>query len=196
MTNNQQSACDLSEPKDDIRAELIIRLCTVLIRVKAQRDWLVWRTVIIQAALSGAQVDFQETGNPLHLLNGFVTARRAGVPVPEWVLQPLTAAIEMFLADKGEITLEDALRPDLKQGTRNIWTANENHQQDARLKWLFDQQLKAGLPLVSDKVGEPDAVEAVATMLGLNAEDIEKKRDSLRQTYHKRLKQHDSRLSR
>ena len=113
--------------------------------------------------------------------------------MPEWVLQPLTAAIEMFLADKGKITIEDALRPDLlKKGQRNIWTANENHQQDARLKWLFDRQLKQGLLLESDKDGVPNAVRNVAAILKRDPENDA----ALLQTYHKRLKKHSSRLSR
>jgi len=164
---------------------------------KEQRDDLHRRhaflgAMLSNAALGAAQVDYDETSNPIHLLIGFVTARQAGIPVPEWVLQPLTAAMEKVLKGKGKTTLDRALRGNLKKGQRNIWTTNEQHQQDARLKWLFDQQIKKGLPLTSDKVGVPNAVREVANQLGR-----EQEKDSvLLQTYYKRLKKHSSRLSR
>lgn len=179
-------------PRDAKRTELLIRLCTVLLRVSAQKEGDAVRAIIIRAALSGARMDYQETGNPLHLLNGFVTATRAGVPIPRWVIGPMAAAVEMFIADKGKITLNDALCFTPNKGERSRWTQAEQYEADARGKWLFDQQLKAGRPLVSDEAEVPNAVDAVATVLGRNSDQ----RDSLRQTYHKRFKKHSSRLSR
>ena len=187
-----QPARKPSRSTDPNRTELLSRLCTVFLGVRAQKEGEAWRAALIRACLSGAYVDYYDTGNPLHLLNGFVTARRAGVPVPEWVLQPLTAAIDMFLADKGKITLNDALDFTPNKGQRNKWTEQEQHLQDARRKWLFDQQLKKGLPLNSDAAGAPSAVNEVANILRL---DIDK-HDRLLQTYQKRLKKHSSRLSR
>ena len=193
MLKKKQPARKHSKLMSEPRAGLIIRLCTVLRRASAEKEWTAFRTAIIRAAFGGQHQDYRETGNPLHLLNGFVTARRAGVPIPEWVLQPLTAAIEMFLGDKGKITLEEALRPDLvKQGQRKMWTENENHEKDARYKWLFDRELEKGLPLKSDKPGEPSAVKAVAALLERDAD----KDEALLKTYHERLKKHSSRLSR
>lgn len=178
-------------PRDAKRTELLTRLCTVLLRASAQKEGDAVRAIIIRAALSGARVDYQETGNPIHLLNGFLTATRAGVPIPRWVIDPMAAAVEMFIAGKGKITLNDALCFTPSKGERSRWTQAEQHEADARAKWLFDQQLKVGRPLASDNAKTPNAVEAVATVLGHDSDQ----HDSLRQTYHKRLKKHSSRLS-
>jgi hypothetical protein len=137
-------------------------------------------------------MDYRETGNPVHLLNGFVTAIRAGVPVPNWIVGPMGAAVEMFLMDKGKITLNDALGFTPNKGQRTRWKEEEEREGDARVKWLFEQELKRGLPLMSDRAGKPSAVEKVATILGRDSDQY----DSLRQTYQKRLKKHSSRLSR
>ena len=191
MSKKKHPARKPRRASSKIHAGLIIRLCAALRRATAQRDWDDWRRAIIRAAFSGQHQDYCDTGNPLHLLNGLVTARRAGVPVPEWVLQPLTAAIEMVLADKGRITLDEALglKPDQGQGTQ--WQELDQHEHDARLKWLLDQELKKGLQLYSDKAGTTNAVAVVATIIGLDSD----KHDSLRQAYQRRLKKHSSRLS-
>ena len=147
---------------------------------------------ILAATLAASHQDYLDTGNPLHLLYGFVNARRAGVPVPEWVLEKFTAAIEEVLKSQGKMTLDAALGLVPKRGKRTRWTEQEQHLYDARLKWLFDWQLKEEkLPLVSTK-GGPFAVEAVAKLLGYG----EKTYDSLRRTFDKRIKKHSSRLSR
>ena len=145
------------------------------------------------AKLSGPHQDFLDTGNPLYLLHGFVNARRAGVPVPEWVLQKFQVASEAVLTHKGTMTFDTALGLTPQKGERNKWTDLEQHLRDAQLKWKFDYQLKQNkLPLVSDKPGAPSAVKAVAEQLGLD----DTSHDSLRRTYHKRIKKHSSRLSR
>jgi hypothetical protein len=147
------------------------------------------RVMITRAALAAAHLDYQETGNPIHLLNGFVTAMRARVTVPMWILQSLAMKFETILATHDTHRIVEALGFKPKQGKRSKWTEQEQHENDARLKWLFDQQLKAGLPLASDKLGVPNAVDAVAATLGNTKKD-------LKQTYHRRIKNHASRLSR
>jgi hypothetical protein len=167
---------------------------------KAQLDALhfdpphsVMASRVVTATIGAAYVGFHTWKNPLYLLEGFVTAHRARLPMPDWILDAIRPAFEKVLNARGAVTLDAALGFSGKNGKRKPWTARTQRVQDARLKWLFDQQLKKGLPLTSDKVGEPNAVDAVAAILGL---DADKHRDSLRQTYQKRLKHHSSRLSR
>ena len=121
-----QPARKPSRSTDPNRTELLSRLCTVFLGVRVQKEGEAWRSALIRACLSGAYVDYHETGNPLHLLNGFVTATRAGIPVPDWILGPMGAAIEMFLADKGKITLNDALDFFVQFGQRST------HRTDGR----------------------------------------------------------------
>ncbi len=180
-----------SRSADPKRAELLSRLCAVLLRENAKRECAAVRAEVIRAALSAARVDYRETGNPLYLFNGFLTATRAEIVLPGWIARPMAAAIEMCLSDKGKITLDEALDFPPNKG-RNRWEQAELHDRDARIKWLFDQELNKGLPLHSDRVDRPSAVRNVAQILELDSD----KHDSLLQTWHKRIRKHSSSRSR
>jgi len=166
------------------------------------------KALMIKAALGAAYVDYQETDNPIHLLNGFVTAQRAKIPMPDWILHPMAAAIERVLAGRGTLTLDQALGFTVSQGKRTRWTEQAQHEYDARLKYLIDVQLKQGLPLISDQAGADSAVDAVAQILRRDPDEHTRipnnlpaptvagvNDDTLRQAYTRRLKKHSSRLS-
>ncbi len=166
------------------------------------------RAVLVKAALGAARVDFQTTGNPIHLLNGLVTARRARVLVPAWIIKRIAAASEQVLKQKGKITLDAALGFKPAKGHRGRWTELEQQEKDNRLKWLIEKrpmaiaELKAelrqdlGLRLTKSVSGYGGAAEQALAILHEEGDTTYKDVDSLIQHYNKKIKHRPARAPR
>lgn len=109
---------------------------------KAQLDALhsVITSRVVTANIGAAYAGFHRWKNPLYLLEGFVTAQRAGIPMPDWILDAIRPAFEKVLKARGAITLDAALGLSRKRGSRTWWTERTQRDKDDRLKWLIEER--------------------------------------------------------
>lgn len=143
--------------------------------------------IMAEAGLRAARADFQLSDNPLHVLEGFVTARGGGVPVPDWIMDKFTVAVESVLASKGATSLDAALGLARKNGPRTRWTERDQREADLRLKWLIEKLLEEGHPLTNTRRAgtstkrKPGAVDIVTEILGKDPDQA----DTVRQRFKK-----------
>lgn len=142
---------------------------------------------ITHAALHSLHADFLISGNPLHLLLGLVTARRAGFPPPHWVLNAVTEAVEKVLAAKGKLTLDAALGLVRKKGQRTCWTELKQREADDQTKWLIEERPKL-LKTKTAVSGTGGAIDQAIPILYPKGDPTGALAESLLHRYKKTLK--------